>query len=186
MEKVTVINRSHGSCSYTIKDGGYHIYREFMPGERKEISRNELEQLSYKPGGKVLLEEYLHVIDKETIDDLGLHTEPEYDMTEEDIINALSTAPMDEFLDILDFAPEGVKELIKIYSVTLPLNDVAKRDAIYEKLHFNVTTAIENAKSDEVSVPAAPAARTRRVKKEGEAETAVEAPRRTYYTPISK
>jgi hypothetical protein len=56
-----------------------------------------------------------------------------------------------------------VLDLIKHHSVTLPLNDVAKRDAILDKLHFNVGTAIEMSKEE------TPAATTktheRRVKK---------------------
>jgi len=49
---------------------------------------------------------------------------------------------LDEFLDCLDFAPEGVKDLIKNLAVELPLNDVAKREAIFNKLGFNVDNAI--------------------------------------------
>ena len=62
-----------------------------------------------------------------------MDTEPEYDMSEQDVIEALKSASLDEFLDILDFAPQGVLDLIKHHAVTLPLNDVAKRDAILEK-----------------------------------------------------
>jgi len=39
----------------------------------------------------------------------------------------MTTGSLDEFLDCLDFAPEGVKDLIKTLSVELPLNDVSKR-----------------------------------------------------------
>jgi len=46
-------------------------------------------------------------------------------------------------LDCLDFAPEGVRDLIKTFSVMLPLNDVAKREAILNKLGFNVDNAIK-------------------------------------------
>jgi hypothetical protein len=58
-KKCFVKNRSNGGCVYSINEGGYHIRREFAPGEKKEISIKELEQLSYSSGGKVLLEEYL-------------------------------------------------------------------------------------------------------------------------------
>ena len=54
----------------------------------------------------------------------------------------MKTGSIDEFLDCLDFAPEGVTELIKTLAVQLPLNDVAKREAIYNKLGFNVDNAI--------------------------------------------
>jgi len=43
----------------------------------------------------------------------------------------------------LDFAPDGVKEIIKTMAVEIELNDVAKRDAILEKLNFNVNNAID-------------------------------------------
>ena len=54
-----VKNRSNGGCVYSVDEGGYHIRREFTPGEVKEIPEKELEQLSYSSGGKVLLSEYL-------------------------------------------------------------------------------------------------------------------------------
>ena len=69
---------------------------------------------------------------------------------EEDIKKLLLTGSLDAFLDCLDFAPEGVLGIVKTLAVSLPVNDVAKRDAILEKLNFNVTKAIEiqNTKFD--------------------------------------
>jgi len=69
--------------------------------------------------------------------------EPEYKYSRSDVLNLLKNGSLDEFLDCLDFAPSGVKELIKDLAVELPLNDVAKRDAILEKLGFDVTKALE-------------------------------------------
>ena len=66
------------------------------------------------------------------------------------------TGSVDEFEDCLNFAPKGVLELIKQIAVTLPLNDVAKRDLILKKLDFNVANAIELAKTDEETVVEAP------------------------------
>jgi hypothetical protein len=34
-----------------------------------------------------------------------MDVEPEYNMSEQDVIEALKNATLDEFLDILDFAP---------------------------------------------------------------------------------
>jgi hypothetical protein len=45
-------------------------------------------------------------------------------------------------LDALDFAPVGVIDLIKKFSVQLPLNDMNKRKALYEKTGFDVTKAL--------------------------------------------
>lgn len=165
-KKCLVKNRSNGGCVYSVNEGGYHIRREFAPGEQKEIPAKELEQLSYSSGGKVLLAEYLQIMDSETIQGLGMDVEPEYNMSEQDVIDALKNATLDEFLDILDFAPKGVLDLIKHHAVALPLNDVTKREAILEKLQFDVGTAIEMTKEDKVA--AAAKAPERRVKKDGE------------------
>ena len=53
-------------------------------------------------------------------------------------------------MDCLDFAPEAVKDTIKSMAVDLPLNDMSKRQAILDKLGFDVTKAIEikNTKYD--------------------------------------
>ena len=60
------------------------------------------------------------------------------------------TGTLDQFLDCLDFAPSVTKEIIKEMAVDLPLNDMEKRQAIQDKLNFNVTKAIEikNTKFD--------------------------------------
>jgi len=57
---------------------------------------------------------------------------------------------LDEFLDCLDFAPSVIIDMIKVLAVELPLNDVSKREAIKDKLGFDVTKAIEirNTKLD--------------------------------------
>jgi hypothetical protein len=61
------------------------------------------------------------------------------------------TGTLDQFLDCLDFAPESVKEMIKDMAVDLPLNDIKKREAILDKLGFDVSKAIsiKNTKYDD-------------------------------------
>ena len=54
---------------------------------------------------------------------------------------------MDEFLDCLDFAPDGVIDLIKQYAVALPLNDVAKREALKNKFDYDVDNVINVIKA---------------------------------------
>ena len=73
-KKCLVKNRSNGGCVYSVDEGGYHIRREFSPGEVKEIPEKELEQLSYSSGGKILLSEYLQILDKDAIQKLGINT----------------------------------------------------------------------------------------------------------------
>jgi len=62
----------------------------------------------------------------------------------------MTVGTLDQFLDCLDFAPEAIKESIKDIAVELPLNDIMKRDAIRDKLGFDVSRAIEikNTKYD--------------------------------------
>ena len=115
MEKsrlIKVINKFSGSVGYDVPDLG--VYRNFQPRESKDITIEELEKLSYIPGGLTILREYLEITDADIAEKiLNGKLEPEYFYTEEDM------------------------------AVNLPLNDIAKREAIKEKLDFDVTRAIE-------------------------------------------
>ncbi len=145
----TVINKYNGTVGYDVPDLGVH--RNFYPGERKSITFDELQKLSFSPGGAVILKEYLEIEDKKVINALfSENPQPEYFYTKEDVKRLMTTGTLDEFLDCLDFAPESVKEIIKDMAVDLPLNDITKRDAIQQKLGFNVSRAIEikNTKFD--------------------------------------
>lgn len=142
-----VTNRSGGRVIYNIPED--KIRREFYNKETKEIPLSELEKLSQQPGGRKLIYNYLSIQDADTIQHLVNHPiEPEYWLTEDKIPGWMNTCSLDEFKDALDFAPEGIKDLIKKYAVSLPLNDFAKRQAIFAQLGFNVTQAIENSGED--------------------------------------
>ena len=139
---IKVLNRDNGSVVYSIPEMN-GLTRVFQSGETKEVSFEELQKLSYIPGGMYLLQNNLVILDnKQAINLLLGEVEPEYSYTKEDIINLMKNGSLDEFLDCLDFAPGGVKDLIKTLAVELPLNDVAKREAIFNKLGFNVDNAI--------------------------------------------
>ena len=73
-----VKNRSSSVVVYNIPEDG--IRREFAPGETKRISFQELEKLTYQPGGKVVLNSYLQVTDAEVQEELNIEAEPEYFM----------------------------------------------------------------------------------------------------------
>ena len=139
-----VTNRSAGRVIYNIPED--HIRREFYNKETKEIALSELEKLAQQPGGRKLIYNYLSIQDADAIGRLvNRSIEPEYWLTEDKIPGWMNTCSLDEFKDALDFAPEGIKDLIKKYAVSLPLNDFAKRQAMFEQLGFNVTKAIENS-----------------------------------------
>jgi hypothetical protein len=150
----TVKNRSDGKVIYTIKED--NIRREFQPGEtRDNISFNELEKLSFQPGGRELIARYLQITNKEVTNILNIPTELEYYMSEADIRELILHGSLDAFLDCLDFAPVGVLDLVKKFAVALPCNDIAKRRAIKEKTGFDVDAAIrhiEEEKEDDNTV----------------------------------
>jgi hypothetical protein len=54
---IKVINKFNGTVGYTIPE--LNVHRNFYPREKKEISFDELEKLSFIPGGEVILKEYL-------------------------------------------------------------------------------------------------------------------------------
>lgn len=141
-----VKNRSAGRVLYSIPEVG--IRREFAPGEVKRISAEELEKLSFQPGGREIMSQFLQIQSQEAINSLGIAVEPEYNMTETQIQNLILNGSFDEFLDCLDFAPIGTIDLLKAYCVTLPVTDYEKRQALKTKLGFDVDSVIENSKED--------------------------------------
>lgn len=141
-----VKNRSAGSVVYSIPEMG--IRREFMAGESKKLSYMELEKLTFVPGGRYLMANYLQIEEEKLNEEFNIKTEPEYYMSEADVIALLKTGELDALLDALDFAPAGIIDLIKKYSVTLPLTDTRKIAAIKEKTGFDVSNAIAHDKED--------------------------------------
>lgn len=173
-----VKNRSSGKVTYSVAYNGNKIHQVYNPGEVKIIPYEELRQLSYQHGGPELIYNYLQIAKTEVLNSLNLNPEPEYFMSEQQIKDLLQKGEMDAFLDCLDFAPVGVIDLIKKYSVELPLNDYNKRRVIKEKLGFDVDAAIKNneASKEEVKTSEAP---TRRVVKKEEAAPVNNTARRT-------
>ena len=141
-----VKNRSASLAVYSIPE--INIRREFAPGETKKITYGELEKLSYQPGGRAIMQNFLQIIDPEATGDLGINREPEYDLSEQQIVDLMTNGSLDAFLDCLDFAPVGVIDLIKKFSVSLPLNDIDKRDALKKKTGFDVTVALANMQKE--------------------------------------
>jgi hypothetical protein len=85
-------------------------------------------------------------------------------MSEQDVVDLLTTGSLDQFLDALDFAPEGVMTLIKALSVKLPLESTSKRKALKEKTGFDVDAALANSEPDNEDEEAAKSeTHTRRV-----------------------
>ena len=138
-----VRNRSMSTVGYDIPD--LRVKRHFVPGEIKEIPKEELDSLLQQPGGRVILTEYLQV-SKDDIKQLDvIQPEQEYFYSDEDIKRIMTLGSQDEFLDMLDFAPEGVMNMIKGYAVQLPLTDLRKVEALRKKTGFDSSKALENS-----------------------------------------
>lgn len=142
MGKVAVKNRSSRTIIYTLPELG--VRREFAPGEVKQIPIEELDALSYRPGGARLMQDNLFIQDKQVIKSVGIHVEPEYYLDEQGVKDLINTGSIDSFLDCLDFAPDGVIDLIKKYAYELPCNDARKREALKNKTGFDVTLALQH------------------------------------------
>ena len=138
-----VKNRSAGVVAYKISQD--NIIRRFTHGETKRISYEELLHLSYQPGGRELMASFLQIDSVGVPQSIGIKTQPEYYMSESQVVDLLKNGSLDQFLDCLDFAPEGVIELIKKFAVELPLTDYDKRQQLKAKTGFDVDAAIANA-----------------------------------------
>ena len=147
-----VTNRNNGSTGYTVADLGIH--RHFSPNETKELTMDELRKLSYVPGGRYIIENCLVIHNEEAVREILTNVEPEYFYTETEIKQLLQHGSLDQLLDCLDYAPEGVISLVKNMAVDMKLNDISKRDAIKDKTGFDVSKAIEikieSEKTDDV------------------------------------
>lgn len=148
-----VKNRSSSVLAYSIPDEG--IKRTFQPGETKKLSFGELEKLTYQSGGQSLINNYFLIKDAEVIQDLNVRTEPEYYLTEPQIVDLIKSGSVDQFLDCLDFAPAGVIELVKDLSVKVPLSDYQKRQALKDKIGFDVDAALRHIEEEKAEMKAA-------------------------------
>ena len=147
MEKFSVKNRSASMVIYSIPEDG--IRREFAPSETKIISKEELDKLTYQAGGRELMANFLQIQNAELREELGIHTEPEYDYSEEQIVDLILKGSLDAFLDCLDFAPIGIIDLIKEMAVLLPMTDMRKAEALKEKTGFDLAVALRDKEAEE-------------------------------------
>lgn len=132
---IKVINKYNGIVGYKVPQLG--VDRTFHPKESKKISFNELEKLSFLPGGESILKDYLEITDEDAIMELfNTKLEPEYHYSEQDVKTLLKEGTLDQFLDCLDFAPQGIIDLIKDVAVNLPVNDMAKKRSYKRKIRF--------------------------------------------------
>ncbi len=149
-DKVRVENRDNTLVGYTVPES--NIVRRFHENEVKEIPMGELRQMVQLKGHKNIIKNHLIIHSKEAVSELLPEAEPEYFYNAKDVDFLLARGTLDQLLDALDFAPEGVITLIKEEAVKTNLNDMSKREAILEKTGFDVTKAIEIRRLSEQKV----------------------------------
>ena len=142
MGRIKVTNRDNGIVGYTIPDLN-NLHRNFQPGESKYVDEEEIKSLRNAPGGEYILYHYLVLENDELREDVIGDVEPEYFYTEAEVRKLLLEGTSDELEDCLNFAPEGVKDLVKTLAVNLPCNDLQKRALIKKMTGFDVGSAIE-------------------------------------------
>ena len=180
-----VKNRSGSHVVYSIPEIG--VRRSFAPGEVKKITFEELEKLTYQAGGMEILSRFLQIQDDKVISSFGMRVEPEYHMNEQQVAQLIAHGSLDEFLDALDFAPDGVIDLIKRMSISLPLTDYNKMKALKDKTGLDVEAALKNIraeKEEEKTIDDSNTAPQRRVKKDAVPEGRRTAP--TKYNVVNK
>ena len=130
---VQVQNLTDNPVVYLIPED--NLRRVFGPYEEKKISVDELQKLYYQPGGSVLVQEFLRIKDRELAQEFGVDDESydnEYSWDRAKVDNVLMNEHIDVLHDALDFAPEGIIDLITERAVALRIADVNKRNLIYE------------------------------------------------------
>ena len=138
---ISVTNRNAGWTGYTLPDTNTN--RQFAPRETKKIPLEELQQLQYAPGGEYMLKNCFIINDMDALTALNMeNVEPEYFYTETEVRTLLETGTLDQLEDCLNFAPDGVIDLIKTIAVEIELPDTRKRKLISEKTGLNIDNAI--------------------------------------------
>lgn len=148
---IEVQNLTESTVTFNDNDAGLKRRISFNGYETMKLPAGMLRRLNFSRGGSVLLRDYLSVKNRELAKEFGVTDdsfENEYNWTKDDIHEALTKGSLDELKDALDFAPEGVIETIVEVAIAERINDMAKREAIFEKTGRNVDQAIKNAEAE--------------------------------------
>lgn len=137
---VAVTNRDNGEV-FAKLSGGRMI--DFNRGQTKKVSLDDLAEINSTEGGRVLLREYLVIGDKAALDFLEMQPEPEYYYSEKEIKKLLTEGSLDQLEDCLNFAPEGVLNLLKDMALEMEIPDVRKRKLIAQKTGFNIDNILQ-------------------------------------------
>lgn len=145
-ETVVITNLLDHTTGYIVETSNGTV-RRFLPAFASfKVKAEELRQLNYTLGGQEILKNYIRVENSDLAAEFGVDTEatPEYNWTESDVVDCLNNSDINVLLDALDFAPEGIKQLIVDKAVELEIPDVNKRQAISKAMGADIDSMIKN------------------------------------------
>lgn len=135
-----VYNRSDSNVTYSLPE--LNTRRVFALGESKDLEDKELEALWQMDGGLTIIKDYLLVDDEDWV---KAHWDApiEYFWKTEDVKKCLLEDPLDLFQETLEYAPQGVIDLIKMLAWKLPISDLNKIEALRIATGFDTLAAID-------------------------------------------
>ena len=142
---IRVKNLTANHVYYNIPED--NIHRKFGPFEEKQLTYEEIQKLYYQNGGDVLIKDYLQIKNKEVALEFGVEEESfenEYSWDREKVDKVLTEEHIDVLHDALDFAPEGIVDLIISEAIRLRIVDINKRNLIQECTGKNINNMIQN------------------------------------------
>ena len=141
---IEITNLLDCTCGYIVDLTG--VRRILPPHASFKVKASELRELFYQRGGQELLHNYIRVGNKALAQEFGVDVDntPEYNWGRKDVVDALNNPNVDVLFDALDFAPDGIKQLIADVAVETEVADVNKRKAISDKLGIDVDAMIKN------------------------------------------
>lgn len=147
--KVEVRNLVGHETGYSVPE--LHVKRRFEPFETKKIEADELRKLHYRRGGRIMLHDYLCVMNDELRQEFDIPADQiEYDWTADDVKNLLLSGDDDTLRDALDFGPAGIVELIERMAFDMKIPDINKREIIKEMTGKDVNKQIELKSQEEI------------------------------------
>lgn len=152
---VQVQNLVENTVCFQDNDSGLMRRISFQPYEIKSLPAGMLRRLNFSRGGSVLLQHYLSVKNKELAKEFGVSEDVfdhEYNWTRDDIQEVLVNGSLEQLQDALDFAPDGIIDTIIETAIAIKVNNMDKRQAIFDKTGRNIDQAIKNMELEQAAL----------------------------------
>lgn len=161
--KIAVQNLTNNDVVYIDDNGGIIRRMVFHAQQTLPVEKEVIERMQYDTGGAILLKDFLSVKDEDMRSSIGVPADQiEYNWTKKDVKELLTSGEEDALRDALDFAPQGIVDMIIDMAVDMPLNDRNKVEIISEASGRNIEMMINNKLQYEKASEKAPEKTTQR------------------------